>query len=66
VAFANDGGVSVNISEKDYRAYRDELAFDGLCESLALVLTDFVELYRAGKAGRIIDKLDAMRVGVFS
>lgn len=66
VAFANDGGVSVNISEKDYRAYRDELAFDRLCESLARVLSDFVELYRSGKSARIIDKLDAMRVGVFS
>jgi len=66
VAFANDGDVSVNISEQDYRAYRDELAFDHLCESLALVLTDFVELYRGGKGARIIDRLDAMRVGVFS
>ena len=66
VAFADDGDVSVNISEQDYRAYRDELAFDRLCESLARVFTEFVELYRGGKAARVIDRLDAMRVGVFS
>ncbi len=66
VGFANSGDVSVHISKDDYLAYRDELTFDRLCESLATVFTDFVRLYRDRSQIRIINRLDAMRVGLFS
>jgi hypothetical protein len=58
--------MAVNISQDDYRAYRDELAFDRLCESLARVFAEFVELHRAGNEARVIDRLDAMQVGLLS
>ncbi len=66
VAFGDDGGVTVNISEADYLAYRDDLDFDRLCQSLADVFLDFFEMHRKGQDARIIDRLDAMGVGIFS
>ena len=66
VAFENDGQVNVNISEGDYLAFRDDFDFDQLCRSLADVFIDFLNLYRKGQETRIMDRLDAMKIGVFS
>lgn len=66
VAFENDGQVNVNIAEGDYLAFRDDFDFDQLCRSLADVFIDFLNLYRKGQETRIIDRLDAMKIGVFS
>ena len=66
LAFADDGGITVNISEVDYHAYRDDLDFDRLCQSLADVFMEFFELHRKGQDARIMDRLDAMKVGIFS
>ena len=66
VAFENDGQVNVNISEGDYLALRDDFDFDQLCRSLAGVFIDFLDLYRKGQETRIMDRLDAMKIGVFS
>lgn len=66
VAFGDDGAITVNISEADYLAYRDDLDFDRLCQSLADVFREFFELHRKGQDSRIIDRMDAMKVGLFS
>ncbi len=66
VAFENDGQVSVNISQGDYLAFRDDFDFDQLCRSLAKVFIDFMNMYRKGQQSRIIDRLDEMKIGVFS
>ena len=66
VAFASDGKVSVNISQGDYFAFRDDFDFDQLCRSLADIFIDFLGMYRKGQETRIMDRLDAMKIGVFS
>jgi hypothetical protein len=66
VAFESDGSVSVNVSHADYLAYREDLDLDALCRSLADTFIDFLELHRGGRDSRILDRLDAMKVGVFS
>lgn len=66
IAFGNDGQVNVNISERDYIEFRDDLDFDQLCRSLADVFIDFLNMHRKGQESRIIDRLDAMQIGFFS
>ena len=66
VAFDYDGDVTVNISLSDYHAYREDLDFDQLCRSLADVFIGFFEMHRKGQDGRILDRLDAMKISVFS
>jgi len=66
VAIGYDSNVSVNISKKDYLEYREDLAFDELCKSLGEVMIDFMELYIEGREVRIIDKMNEMRVNVFT
>ena len=64
--FASDGQVSVNISQGDYFAFRDDFDFDQLCRSLADIFIEFLGMYRKGQETRIMDRLDAMKIGVFS
>lgn len=66
VAFGNDGNITVNVSETDYSAFREDLDHDQLCRSLADVFLDFLEMHRKGQDGRILDRLDAMKIGIFS
>lgn len=66
VAFDNNGNVSVNISHRDYLEYKEALAFDQLCESLGNLFVEFVEMYHRGEGVRIIDRLNAVGVSIFS
>ena len=66
VAFDFDGNVSVNISRKDYLFYKDDLAFDQLCNSMGQLFLEFFELFRKGNEIRIMDRMDELRVSVFS
>jgi hypothetical protein len=66
VAFDRDGNVSVNISEQDYHTYTEDLDFDQLCRSLANVFIEFLDLHSKGNEVRIMDRMDAMNVGMFS
>jgi hypothetical protein len=66
VNFAADGEVSVHIAQRDYLDYRQPLAFDPLCASLGQVFIDFFELYNKGEGVRVIDRLDDLRLPVFS
>ena len=66
VAFEDDGHVTVNISQADYFAYRNDLDFDQLCQSLGDVFLGFLGLHRRGNEGRIVNHMNAMKVGVLS
>jgi len=66
VAINYNGNVSVNISKKDYLEYKEDLAFDELCKSLSDVMIDFLELFIEGKEVRIIDKMNELKVNVFT
>lgn len=66
VCFASDGNVTVNISKDDYYLYRDDLSFNQLCDSLADLYVEFLDLYRRDLTVRIIDRLNAVKVGFFS
>lgn len=66
VALDFDGGVSVNISHRDYLEYKESLAFDKLCESLGNLFVEFMEMYQRGEGVRIIDRMNAVGISVFS
>jgi hypothetical protein len=66
VAISYDGKVSVNISKADYLDYKEDLAFEQLCNSLSDVIIDFINLLIDGRDVRIIDKMDNLRINVFT
>jgi len=66
IAINYNGNVSVNISKMDYLDYKEDLAFDELCKSLSDVIVDFLELYIDGREVRILDKMDELRINVFT
>ena len=66
VAISNTGQVSVNISKEDYLDYKEDLAFDQLCNSLNDILIEFIELYIDGRQVRIVDQMDDLKVSIFS
>ena len=66
VCFDSEGTVTVNISKDDYFLYRDDLSFDQLCDSLAGLYVDFLDMYRRDLTVRIIDRLNSVKIGFFS
>jgi len=66
IAFDFDGKVSVHISRKDYLDFKDDLAFDHLCESLGQLMITFADFYMQGNKVRILDRLNSVKVGLFS
>lgn len=66
INFDLNGEVSVRISQKDYLDYREPLAFDELCTSFGQVFIDFLDLHAKGEGVRILDRLDDLKLGVFS
>jgi hypothetical protein len=66
VAFDFDGQVSVHISRSDYLDYREDLAFDHLCESMGKLFITFAEFYMRGDKVRILDRLNSVKTGLFS
>lgn len=66
IAFDFEGQVSVHISKKDYLDYKDDLAFDHLCESLGQLFITFADFYMKGDKVRITDRLDSVKIGLFS
>lgn len=65
VAISYNGNISVNISKEDYLDYREDLAFEQLCNSLSDIIIEFIELYLDGRQVRIIDRMDNLKVNVF-
>jgi len=66
ISFDFDGQVSVHISRKDYLDYKEDLAFDHLCESLGKLMITFAEFYMQGNKVRILDRLNSVKLGLFS
>jgi len=66
ISFDFDGQVSVHISRKDYLDYKDDLAFDHLCESLGQLFITFADFYMKGNKVRILDRLNSVKIGLFS
>jgi hypothetical protein len=66
IAFDFEGNITVNISRTDYLNYKDALSFDQLCENLGKLFAEFMIYYKKGEAGRIIYKLDELRLSVTS
>ena len=66
VSFDFDGDVAVHISQSDYLDYQEPLSFDRLCESLGQLFVEFAELHQKGEGVRIIDRMDALRISIFS
>jgi hypothetical protein len=62
VAIDDDGNISVNITEEDYLLFKQDLAFDQLCQSLGNVFAEFLELSKDGKEEKIVDRMDALRL----
>ncbi|MGB2697081.1 MAG: hypothetical protein WBD28_04380 [Candidatus Zixiibacteriota bacterium] len=62
VSFDFEGKVTINIAKKDYQKYKQELTFDRLCNSLANLFREFLELYQQGKSKRIIERLNALKI----
>jgi hypothetical protein len=60
ISFDSDGKVEVNISQKDYKKYKDELTFDHLCSSLGNLFIDFLNLFRDNKSSDILIRLNSI------
>jgi len=58
IALNYSGEISVQISEKDYKKYINELSFDQLCQSLANMFIHFIGLYINGEEEKIIGLLN--------
>lgn len=65
VAIDDDGNISVNIAEEDYLLFKQDLAFDQLCQSLGNVFAEFLDLSMAGQEDKIVDRMDALRLSPF-
>jgi hypothetical protein len=61
VVIGYDGNLTVGVSEKDYRDYRERLSFDQLCASLADIFARFFDYYRKGLESRIIVELKSAK-----
>jgi len=62
VIFKHDGSVSAFISKGDYLKYKDQFAFDQLCENLGNLFIEFFHFYKNGESVRIMDRLNALKL----
>jgi hypothetical protein len=60
ILFENDGRVLAHISKRDYLRYRDDLAYDQLCDSLGKLFIEFFDLYRRGESISIMERIDEL------
>ena len=65
VAIDFDGNISVHITQDDYLLFKQDLAFDQLCQALGNVFADFLELSKSGQEQLIIDRMNALRLSPF-
>jgi hypothetical protein len=66
IALDAEGKLSVHISESDYLKYKIDLDFDHLCESMGNVFAEFIQLSQEGQERRILEKMNALRLPIFS
>ena len=61
IALDFEGNITVQITEKDYKKYTDELTFDQLCSSFGHLFVEFLTLYKRGDEKQIIQRMNALR-----
>jgi len=61
VAFDFRGNVIVNISEKEYQKYTQQLTFDQLCASLGNLFIEFLEMNKNEESNKLIEKLNDLK-----
>jgi len=66
IAFDPSGQVSVHISRKTYLSYKENLAFDQLCNNLGNLFIEFLDDYRKGEGVRIMDKINTVKSDFFA
>ncbi|MFC1513837.1 hypothetical protein ACFL5P_02395 [candidate division KSB1 bacterium] len=65
ISFDFDGNISVNITKEDYFAYKEDLSFNQLCESLGSLFIKFFDRFKKGEEIRIIDSLNTLKINPF-
>ncbi len=65
ICFNDNGEILVTINRDDYAQFKDTLAFEQLCDSIALLFRDFLEKFRQGREKEILVSMDAMEPGIF-
>lgn len=58
VSFDYDGNIHVQIAQKDYKKYKEELTFDQLCESLGNLFISFLLDYQKNQTENIFHVLN--------
>jgi len=66
IAFSDSGNVSVNIHEKTYLWYKDQLSFDQLCASLGGLFIEFFTLFKKGQGRIIILRMNVLKENVLA
>ena len=66
VIIDEEGDVTVFISQQDYLDYKEDLSFDALSNSLGKLTIEFMNLYLNGNEVRIMDRINEVKIGVFS
>jgi len=66
ISFDYEGNVTASISQRDYFLYKDQLAFDQLCDSLGKLFIGFYEDHRSGADQKIIDQFNAMKLNIIT
>ncbi|MEN8119187.1 MAG: hypothetical protein ABFS35_02525 [Bacteroidota bacterium] len=61
-----NGQISTFISKEDYLEYKEDLSLHQLSQSMSDVMTDFIELFLKGEKIRVMDKMDNLRINVFT
>jgi len=60
ISFDSDNNLSVHISQKDYRQYKEHITFDQLCFSIGNVFKRFIDYYKQNNETRILDELSSV------
>ncbi|HSG68391.1 MAG TPA: hypothetical protein VK994_06780, partial [Bacteroidales bacterium] len=66
ISFDDSGNVTASISQEDYMLYRDQFAFDQLCDSLGRLFIGFYEDYNAGRGQKVIDSFNKMNLNIIT
>lgn len=61
ICINSTGEIAVQVSQADYRQYRERFSFDQLCASMGGLFARFLEYYREGMENRIITELRTAR-----
>jgi len=61
IGFDNTGKITVHITARDYKKFRNKLTFDTLCESMWNIFRRFLDYYVNNQEARIITELKTLQ-----